>query len=120
MSNIRDIVRRHVEAETLKDLLEGSYESTSDEEKNRLLDKLRSRGEIDREIESILRAFVVDIDSPKRKKRKQLKFIYAGLSLLLTTFIGYAVNSTNWVFVAILTIVLLAINGVFVFYADLD
>ncbi|PWI54872.1 hypothetical protein [Sulfoacidibacillus thermotolerans] len=120
MGNVRDIVRRHVELETLKDLLGVRFEDTSDEEKNRLLDKLRSRGEIDREIESILNAFLVDIDAPRRKKRKQLKFIYSGLGLLLTTFIGYAVNVTSWVFVAILSIVLLAINGVFVFYADLD
>lgn len=30
------------------------------------------------------------------------------------------VSPFNWVFVGILTIVLLAINGVFVFYVDLD
>jgi hypothetical protein len=111
MSNIRQIVRANVEDETLRDYLGARYPSASHQDKQELLETLRRRGEIDREVENILNAFLHDIqrNSPSSKKRRIKISILAGLNLFLTVAIAYAVNEKAWVFLVFLGIANLVI-----------
>lgn len=109
MSELRDIVRRHVEEQTLQQYLGAGYSATPYEEKQRLLGVLRTRGEIDREIRKIVNAFLEELeqDSPKKKQRFWGNIALLVVNLVCTAMISYAVNITNWTLVFAFSIVLL-------------
>lgn len=120
MSELRDITRRYVEDETLRDYLESEYETTSTEKKERLLNTLRRRGEIDRQVDYILDAFRVDIEknSPRSKRRKTWNIFYAVFNLLFTILIAYTVNITNWPVVWGLFVASVLVNVFYVIQSD--
>jgi hypothetical protein len=120
VNNLRDIVRRHVEEETLREFLGENLQTTSIDEKQRLLEILRKRGEIDREVELILNAFQAEIEqnSPAKRKRKITTAIFSGIYLILTIAIAYAVNEKAWVFVSILAVLNIILYCYSIFYAD--
>ncbi|MFC4769461.1 hypothetical protein [Effusibacillus consociatus] len=109
MSDLREIVRRHVEEETLKQYLGEGYAATPFPEKQRLLDVLRTRGEIDREIRRIVNAYLEELeqDSPKKKQRFWGNIALLIVNLVCTAMISYAVNITNWPVVIAFSVVLL-------------
>lgn len=118
--NLRQIVRNHIEIETLKEYLGSRYLSVTVQEKEELLNTLRNRGEIDREIENVLNAFLHEIqkNSPDSRKRKIKAAIFAALNLLLTIGIAYAVNETAWVFVTLLAIANVVVIVLPLFFED--
>ena len=118
MSNLRDIVRRHVEDQVSSELQAGA--TFNETQLKIILDKQRSKGTIDREVDHILGAFLEEIEknSPQKRRRRILNFSFSAASLVLTTLIGYAVNITNWPMVVGMIIATLIINGLFLFFAD--
>lgn len=96
MSNLRDIVRRHIESETKSQLADHSPEA-----QNQMIEMLRREGHIDRKIQEVLDAYLRDIEqnSPIKKRRKYGKAIYAIVVGILTALIAYSVNETNWILV---------------------
>lgn len=119
-NNLRDIVRRHVEIETLKDFLGDEYDSAGEDKKERLLDVLRSRGEIDREVDHIIDVFYKEIEenSDKKSKRKNIRLIYSILSIAFTIGISFGVNKEYWVMTVILGLVNIVVIIWFMLYED--
>ncbi|GFN31341.1 hypothetical protein [Paenibacillus xylaniclasticus] len=118
MINLREILRRHQGELTLKNYLEDRYETTSIEEKNRLLGLVSKS--IDEEVEKILQAFVAEVTkgSPASKRRRNFKLLSLGLTIVMTPSIAYAVNEEAWIFVTILSVVLLSIQVFITFQGD--
>jgi hypothetical protein len=115
MSNLRDIVRRHIEAETiagLSDFEEG--------QQHQILEMLRREGQIDRKVQGILDIYLKEIEesSPRSRTRKTKLAIYAGLNVLLTILIGYTVNKEYWIMIWLLAAVNIMINIYFIFYNE--
>lgn len=109
--NLRQIVRDHIEEWTLREYLGDRFNVASSEEKTGLLSTLRRRGEIDREVENVLNTFANEIqrDSAGAKKKKIRTLIIAGLNLIITIGMAYAVNEKAWVFVSILGVINLVV-----------
>lgn len=121
MRNLRDILRGNVENETLREYLGEEQFSTADhQERERILNILRRRGEIEREIDLILNTFLEDIQKTSRpnKKRKLKAAIYAAINLILTIGIGYAVNETAWTFVWVLGVINVFVYILSIFFDD--
>lgn len=68
MSSLRDIVRRHIESETRNELSE-----LDSQQKDQVIEMLRRNGEIDRKVDSILKAFLDEFFEPQRKKRIRIR-----------------------------------------------
>lgn len=104
--NVRQIVKKHVEEQSLREYLGSKFESTSQREKNKFLKHVSST--IDAQVDLILKSFVEDIQkgSPEQKKRKRIAILTLATTAIITPGIGYAVNIENWTFVWILSIVL--------------
>lgn len=67
MSSLRDIVRRHIESETRNELSE-----LDSQQKDQVIEMLRRNGEIDRKVDSILKAFLDEFFEPQRKNVLEL------------------------------------------------
>jgi hypothetical protein len=104
--NVRQIVRKHVEEQSLREYLGSKYDSTSIREKNKFLKHVSTT--IDGQVELILKSFVEDIKkgSPESKKRIKTAVLTLIVTAITTPAIGYAVNVENWIFVGVLSIVL--------------
>ncbi|ARK29708.1 hypothetical protein [Halalkalibacter krulwichiae] len=98
MSNIRDIVRRHIESETIKEL---KTKGIPDPNISSVLEVLRKEGHIDKKVNGVLDAFRDEIEkeSPRKRKQRWNKGFYAILNLALTILIAVAVNNEVWIFV---------------------
>lgn len=120
MTNLRDIVRRHVEKETLHRFLGTKYPHTPEQEKARILDNLRKISDLDQEVDKILKVFCDDIErhSCRRKRRKYQNITYAGSNLVLTILIAYAVDNVLWPFVWGLAALSLVFHGLFVLWGE--
>lgn len=90
MSSLRDIVRRHIESETRNELSE-----LDSQQKDQVIEMLRRNGEIDRKVDSILKAFLDEFFEPQRKKRIRIRSIYSAINIALTAGIGIAVNDKS-------------------------
>jgi len=108
--NLRDIVTRHQEEQVLRQYLQNSYDSTPAAEKARFISAVRDT--IDREVNSILAAFVEEaqIGSPERKRRRNRNILNLLATLVSTPAIGYAVNIENWVMVGLFSALLLVVQ----------
>ncbi|WP_033580753.1 MULTISPECIES: hypothetical protein [Priestia] len=108
--NLRDIVTGHQEEQVLRQYLQNSYDSTSAAEKARFISAVRDT--IDREVNSILAAFVEEaqIGSPERKRRRNRNILNLLATLVSTPAIGYAVNIENWVMVGLFSALLLVVQ----------
>ncbi|PWA04494.1 hypothetical protein DCC39_18860 [Pueribacillus theae] len=117
MSNLRDIVRRHIESETMQ---EWELSGHSNEQKIQMLDYLAKEGLIDKKVDSILDAFRDEIekDSPRKKRQRRNKAVYAILNLILTTLIAVAASSGNWFFLWGMAVVSAVIHVYFTIYSD--
>lgn len=120
MLNLRDIVRRHVEKETLRLFLEGRYETTSSTEKQRLLSNLRSIGAIDSEVDKILDFFAMDIEknSPRKKRRRWWNFAYACLNVILAALITYTARQDLWSMTGCLAFSSIVVHGIFIYFSE--
>jgi hypothetical protein len=98
MSRLRDIVRRQVESEVLQEFLGDRYFQATFDEQEQALSFLRRRGEIDREVEGILNAFLHEIEQGSTKKKKRLvwRIVYGAINLFFTALIAHAVNKEFW------------------------
>lgn len=114
MSNLREIVRRHVISETKQEL------SAENVDQDAMVQFLIKEGHFDKKVDSILDAFRDELekDSPKSIKRKRNKFVYASLSILLTILIAYGVNEEYWVVVAIVALINIVIHAFFTFWSE--
>ena len=117
MSDLRDIVTRHVEDQLRSEFPVGEF---SDGQLSKILDNKRADGSINREVNRILDTFLEEIEenSSKKKRRRILNFSFSAAGLILTTIIGYAVNMTNWSMVIGMIIAMLIVNALFLFFAD--
>ncbi|MCL6611048.1 MAG: hypothetical protein K6T66_05845 [Peptococcaceae bacterium] len=117
---LRDIVRRHVENQTLRLFLQDKYDSASFEEKDRLLNNLRSMGTIDTEVDNILNVFINSVEkkSVRKKRRKWWTIAYAGLNVILTTLISYASKQDLWTLVGGLAMIFILIQGINIFFNE--
>lgn len=115
MSNLRDIVRRHIESETLREL-----SGHSSEAQDQMLEMLRREGHIDRKVQEVLDAYLRDIEqnSPIKKKRKYSKAVYAIVVGILTALIAYSVNETKWPIVWGLVAVQSIISIAYIFFIE--
>jgi hypothetical protein len=120
MDNLRDIVRRHVEKQTLRLFLQDECGSTSSEEKERLLNNLRSLGAIDSEVDNILNVFLhnIEVNSPRKKRRKWWSFAYASLNAILTALITYTAKQDYWIIVGGLAFSLVLVHGIFIHFNE--
>lgn len=120
MNNLRDIVRRHVEKQTLCLFLQGRYDSTSSEEKERLLNNLRSIGTIDSEVDNILNVFInnIEANSPRKKRKKLWSFANASLNIILTALITYTAKQDLWTLFGGLAITLIVVQGINIIFND--
>lgn len=109
--SLRSIVRKHAEDVVLRNYLGKNYNTASPKEKKKYLKSVETM--IEQKVETILRTFVEDIqkDSPERKRRKNWAILLLTITGLITPGIAYAVNIENWALTAILSVVLLAIQG---------
>lgn len=107
MSNIRSIVRKHQEEQSLRAYLRNKYDTTSDAEKKRLLEFVKDQ--IESEVDSILNAFIRDVQkgSPERKRRNKLALVNLIITAIATPGIAYGVNLENWIMVILFSLVLL-------------
>ncbi|NLY80372.1 MAG: hypothetical protein GX072_10940 [Lysinibacillus sp.] len=117
MTNFREIIRKHIIAETEQEL-ESSNVSKSEIPK--MLSVLDKNGHIDNETDKFLDAFRNEIEknSPKKKKQKIITIGYAAINLILTALIGYAVNEDAWNFVWGLVFVNVILHALFIFIND--
>lgn len=108
--SIREILTNHQKEQVLREYLGGSYDGTSNKDKQSFLDAVKDT--IEREVDNILRAFVEDVQkgSPERKRRKKLNVLNLIITVLTAPGIAYAVNIENWILVTILSIVLLVME----------
>jgi Flp pilus assembly protein TadB len=125
MGRLEYFVRRGVEEEALKDFLEGEYETTDREEKERLLNKLRQRGDIDREVNATIKDFqsrVTEVNEKAENRKRTIKKIknsaFAILNGILTTLIAFAVNKEVWPFIWGLVALFVVLQIVFIFWID--
>lgn len=120
MNNLRDIVRRHVEKQTLNMFLKGRYETTPVEEKERLLNNLRSIGAIDSEVDNVVNIFVNNLEarSPRRRRRKSWSFAYASLNVILTALITYTAKQELWPLVGCIAATSVIVHGIFIFFNE--
>lgn len=104
--NVRQIVRKHVEEQSLREYLGSKFDSTPIREKNKFLKHVSTT--IDGQVEVILKSFVEDIQkgSPESKKRRNTAVFTLLVTAVTTPAIGYAVNVESWIFVWVLSIVL--------------
>lgn len=110
MKNLRDIVRSHIEAETLKEYLAGDYDTTSINEKHKLLELISDT--VTRQVDMILKAFVQDIQegSPDKSSRRKLKVLFAILAIIASTGLAFAVNDNNMLFTTIFAMSILVVQ----------
>ncbi|MCJ7983771.1 hypothetical protein MUB16_34825 [Priestia sp. OVL9] len=108
--NLRDIVTGHQEEQVLRQYLQNNYDSTPAAEKARFISAVRDT--IDREVNSILAAFVEEaqIGSPEKKRRRNRNILNLLATLVSTPAIGYAVNIENWVMVGLFSALLLVVQ----------
>lgn len=113
MSNIRDIVRRHVVSETEQELKSRGINPTQISE---MVDMLAKKGHFDKEIDNILNAFKdeIELHSPSKKRYKINRISFTAINIILTTFIGYAVNKNAWEFVWGLAGIYILISAYFI------
>jgi len=94
-TDIREIVKRHVEEETLKEFLDADYDKTDDAEKQKIV---KFAGEmIDNKVKKILDTFVEDImrGSPERRRQRISKIVFAAVTLLSSSGLAHAINLEN-------------------------
>ena len=110
MKNLRDIVRSHIEAETLKEYLQGNYDTTSITEKHKILELISDT--VTRQVDMILKAFVQDIQegSPDINSRRKLKVLFAFLVIIASTGLAFAVNDKNMLFTTIFAMSILVVQ----------
>lgn len=106
MSNLRDTLLEIQREKTLKLLLADEYENASEEKKKhylRVVDK-----QIEHDVDKMLQDFIISYkkDSPEAKKNRSLRWFYIILNVILTPGIAYAVNKEEWLFLAILSILM--------------
>lgn len=109
-SNLRDIVKKHLEEQVLRDYFKSKYDQTPTREKRRFLKTVQTT--IDSQIDLILKSFVDEIQkgSPEKKHRRKLAIFNLIMTAILTPAIGYAVNIENWTIVWILSAVLAGVQ----------
>ena len=105
MKNLRDIVRSHIEAETLKEYLQGNIT-----EKHKILELISDT--VTRQVDMILKAFVQDIQegSPDINSRRKLKVLFAFLVIIASTGLAFAVNDKNMLFTTIFAMSILVVQ----------
>ena len=120
MIDLRDIVRRHVEEQALKEYFKDKYEGIIQEEKNSMLDFLRSKGHIDRGINNILNVFLEEIEkgSNKKKQRKILSILFVVINLIVTPTISYSVNNEYWPIVIGVSALFLLFSIIYIIVID--
>lgn len=108
MSGLRQIVRRHQEEASLRKYLQEKFETTSADEKRKLIEYADPM--IEKEVDVILDTFINDAwkGSSSRKRQKKLAIVNIILTAFLTTGVAYSVNTENWVMVTIFSLPLLA------------
>lgn len=109
-SNLRNIVKKHLEEEVLRDYYKTKYATTTPKEKKKFLKQIEDT--TDAQVELILRSFVEEIQkgSPEKKRRRNLSIFNLIMTAILTPGIAYGVNIENWIIVWILSIVLAAVQ----------
>lgn len=117
MNNLRAIVQRHVEEETLRQYLDVDYSTTPAEEKLRILDFAREM--IESKVQQILDVFLTEVtqNSPERKKAKKLHIFTAILTIIASTGLAHAVNLENLGYITVCALVLLAVQ-LYPFFKD--
>lgn len=99
MSTLRDTLIKAQEDVTLRELLQGNFDTTSDNEKRRMLAVVRTV--IENDVDKMIREEVHNHNenAPVRKNNRKL-FIFIGIiNIVLTTLLSYAVNIENWAIV---------------------
>ncbi|MFF2449384.1 hypothetical protein ACFVSW_20280 [Neobacillus sp. NPDC058068] len=94
-TDIREIVKRHVEEESLKGFLAENYDLTDATEKQKILDFAKEM--TDRKVKNILDTFLEDImrGSPERKRKRIFKLFSAIITLLSSGGLAHAINLEN-------------------------
>ncbi|WP_366561788.1 hypothetical protein AB0R65_14470 [Bacillus velezensis] len=110
MSNVRQLVTKHVEEEVLIQALGSDYPTATQEQKNRIISTARDL--IDQNVERILNTFVQDIqrDSPDTKRSKRYNVFAAVMSLVASTGLAHAVNLENVAYASVCGVFLLSIQ----------
>lgn len=110
-TNIRVILRKQLEEETLQKMLEADYDSTPDDVKTRMRNQMAEI--VESKIDNILNAFISALQNsgPEVKKRKYLTIINLVLTALTQIGIAYAVNTESWFFVTVLALIILAFQS---------
>lgn len=111
MNNLRAIVQRHVEEQTLRQFLNEDYPTTSEQEKQRILDFAREM--IENNVQRILDIFLTEVtqNSPERRKAKNEKMLIAFITLIATTGIAHAVNLENLGYIIVCALILLCVQA---------
>lgn len=109
--NIRVILRKHIEEESLRKFLGNKFDSTHHQTKKKYLKGMEDA--IEAKIDTILSAFISQMQStsPEVKKRRSLAIINIIVTALAQVGIGYGVNVEGWIFVSIISLMLLAFQG---------
>ncbi|HDR4517382.1 TPA: hypothetical protein QCQ26_001860 [Bacillus cereus] len=115
MNNLRSIVRRHIEEETLQQFLQANYATTSAAEKQRIL--TFASDTIETKVQQILNAFLEEItqSSPERKKARRYQVFSAIITLIASTGLAHAVNLENlsYIITCALIILILQLYSIF-------
>jgi fatty-acid desaturase len=99
MSNLREILIKVQEEETLKELLLDKYSEATEEQKLHYLSFLGDT--INRGVDKLIREEVDNFNenTPLKKKNKNLTYLFVVSNVVLTILITYAVNLEAWTFV---------------------
>lgn len=106
MAQLRDILLETQKEKTLYALFQGQAENLTQEEKDHYLGILGDQ--IERDVDKLLHDYVITFNesTPVKKKGKRLRYFYTAFNIISNVGIAYAVNIEAWVFVTILSILL--------------
>lgn len=111
MGNLRDIVRRSEEDQTLRSYYKDKYAVTPDSEKEKTLDFLRSEGLIGKKVDRILDTFSKDLEegSGRKRKRRILSIVYSFANFVIAGGFAYAVKKEDWPIAGVVLCVFLVV-----------
>jgi hypothetical protein len=116
MEILRDIIRREIEKEVLKQFYGNNWHDVPENERIRKIAFLHNRKYLDQMVDNILLDLFSTMNFKPFKKKKSIFSVlcYTSINLISIPIITYCVNREIWVCVVGLTLILIVIAAVFI------
>lgn len=106
MSQLRDTLLEIQKEKTLRLLLQADYDTATDAQKAHFLSIVGSQIEAD--VDNMLHQYVLNYqaNTPTARKNNKLRWVYTVGNVVLALGSAYAVNKEEWIFVAVMGILM--------------